>query len=142
MSMSAHPSTEYLNHQLGEVIEEYPSINLAILYGSVAHGTARPDSDIDLAVAVDARTPVPYDTLVDISLKAGRVAGREAQVRDLANANGIFLKQVLTTGTVIFQRDSVVRAELTIRMLDFVEDMLPYVRMIRATARERFIAGS
>jgi len=139
--MTIKDSPEHLIQSLADVFKEFPEINLAILYGSVAAGTPRNDSDIDLAVAVDSRAPVPYDTLVDISLKTGRVAGREAQVRDLSSAQGVFLKQVLTTGIVVLQRDSTVRAEFIIRMLDFVEDMLPNVRMIRTAAKERLIAG-
>ena len=51
--------------------------------------------------------------LIDISLACGDAVGREVQVRDLA------------------------RAELIIRMLDFVEDMLPNVRMARRANTER-----
>lgn len=42
---------------------------------------------------------------------------------------------------VIYQTDPRVRGELIVRMLDFVEDFLPTVRMIRRKKRERFLAG-
>jgi len=139
--MTAAELPQNLIQNLTQVFQTFPELNLAILYGSVAAGTARPDSDIDIAVAIDSRTPIPYETLLRISSEIGARTGREAQVRDLSQAQGVFLQQVLTKGIVVLQRDSTVRAHLIIRMLDFVEDMLPNVRMIRTRNRERFLAG-
>ena len=132
---------EKLVRQLTTVIETHRDIRLAILYGSYARGGQRPDSDVDLGVAKDPYLPIDYDKLLDLSLECSRASGREVQIRDLARANGVFLKEVLTKGIVIFSKEPRVRAELIIRMLDFVEDMLPNVRMIRRRNRERLIAG-
>lgn len=127
---------------LRDTLERFPGIVLAILYGSFAHGRQRPDSDIDLAVAKSARQEIDAETMVHISLACSDATGREVQVRDLARAQGVFLRQVLTTGTLLLVRDPSVRAELIIRMLDFTEDMLPNVRLIRKATLEHFIAGS
>lgn len=132
---------EELKELLCQEIRRYPEIKLAILYGSFAVESQRSDSDVDLAVAKDHRNPLDEETLLQLSLEAGRQAGREVQVRDLARAEGLFLKEVLTKGVVIHQSDPRIRGELIIRMLDFVEDFLPTVRMIRRTKRERFLAG-
>lgn len=75
------------------------------------------------------------------ALRSVHRPGGEVQVRDLARAEGVFLNEVLNKGVVIHQSDPRVRGELIIRMLDFVEDFLPTVRMIRRTKRERFLAG-
>ncbi len=125
----------------GLLLDRYQYIALAILYGSVARGREHPGSDIDLAIAMDARSPCAGDTLVDISLACGEVTGYEVQVRDLARAQGLYLREVLTSGIVIVDRDPSVRAELLIRMLDFTEDMLPAIRRIRAANTARFISG-
>ncbi|MFP4409360.1 MAG: type VII toxin-antitoxin system MntA family adenylyltransferase antitoxin [Spirochaetaceae bacterium] len=137
----AESETERLIGLLDREIRRHPEIKLGILYGSLAQGTHRLDSDVDLAVAKDHREPLDEETLLQLSLEAGRTAGREVQVRDLARAQGVFLKEVLTKGVVIYQTDPRVRGELIIRMLDFVEDLLPTVRMIRRKKRERFLAG-
>ena len=120
----------------------FSEVQLAILYGSVARGNAHAGSDVDLGVAADARAALPVDTLIDISLACGDAVGGEVQVRDLARANGVFLREVLTGGIVIVNRSPAVRAELMIRMADFTEDMLPAVRRIRAANTERFLAGA
>jgi hypothetical protein len=101
-----------------------------------------PGSDVDLAVAAHPRRELDPELLIDISLACGDALGREVQVRDLARAQGLYLRQVLTEGTVIVERDPTVRGELIIRMLDFTEDMLPNVRMIGRANTQRFIAGA
>ncbi len=133
---------ERLIELLTAELERFPEIELAILYGSRANGTARADSDLDLALARDARRQLPPERLIDLSLAATRATGVEVQVRDLACADGLFLKQVLTTGRLLLCRTPAIRGELIIRMLDFDADMLPNIRMIRRANRERFLAGS
>ena len=118
-------------------LEAFSEVNFAVLYGSVARGTERLDSDIDLGVALDARTPLGSERLIDISLACSEATGREVQVRDLSRADGIFLKAVMTEGVVLLNRKPAVRAELIIRMLRFVEDMLPNIRMIQRAHRQR-----
>ena len=135
------PSAAEITEILTAEVKRHPMIKLAILYGSYARGTQRPDSDIDLAVAADDRAPLNEETLIDVSVAASLQTGREVQVRDLARAQGLFLKEVLTTGVVIYQTDPVVRGRLISRMLGFVEDFQPIVAMIRRRKRERFLAG-
>ena len=119
----------HMNHTIPVILchtlEQFPDIALAILYGSFAQTRERPDSDIDLAVAQSARQEIDTETMVDISLACSDATGREVQVRDLARAQGVFLRQVLTKGTVLLARKPSVRAELIIRMLDFIEDNVP-----------------
>ena len=90
-----------IEKELYAALSKFPVIALGILYGSFATGTQRPDSDIDLAVAIDARQEVDPEMLIDISLTCSIAAGREVQVRDLARAHGFFLREVLTKGTPI-----------------------------------------
>ncbi|MHB1283971.1 MAG: nucleotidyltransferase domain-containing protein, partial [Metallibacterium scheffleri] len=51
--MTAQPNPiapEPLASQLRAVLARHPQVNFAMLFGSLARGTARPDSDLDLAV--------------------------------------------------------------------------------------------
>ena len=131
-----------IESELSRILTDFAEVKLAILYGSAARRTMHPGSDVDLAVAAHPRRELDPELLIDISLACGDVVAREVQVRDLARARGLYLKQVLTEGAVIVERDPTVRGELIIRMLDFVEDMLPNVRMIRRANTQRFIQGA
>lgn len=138
---SNSPTAAEITALLAAEVKRHPMIKLAILYGSYARGTQRSDSDIDLAVAMDDRASLSEETLIDVSVAASLQTGREVQVRDLARAQGLFLKEVLTTGVVIHQTDPAIRGRLISRMLGFVEDFQPIVSMIRRRKRERFLAG-
>jgi|SRR5690554_2969575 len=47
--LTKHPDIE----KLSELLADFPHIRVAALFGSMARGTARPDSDIDVAVQAD-----------------------------------------------------------------------------------------
>jgi uncharacterized protein len=130
-------------HALTHILTDsrFAAIRLAILYGSAARDNLRQDSDIDLAVCAGARAPLDDGILLDLSESCEIVTGRDTQVRDLSRARGVFLKEVLTTGVVVHQTDPRVRGELIVDMLDFVEDLLPVVRLVRGRKRERYLAG-
>ena len=59
---------------IGSVLLRHPHVKLAVLFGSVAGGAARPDSDLDLAVADDR--PLSADArmalIADLAEHAGR----------------------------------------------------------------------
>ena len=131
---------EEITETLQLILERYPEVQLAILYGSVARDAHRRDSDVDLAIAADSRATLREDILLDISLECSRATARDVQVRDLARAQGLFLKQVLTTGRIILSRDAPIYGELIVRMLAFVTDMLPAIRKIRRQGEEYFDA--
>jgi hypothetical protein len=103
---------------------------------------ARIKSEPSRILAAHPRPELDPERLIDRSLACGDALGREVQVRDLARAQGVYLRQVLTEGAVIVERDPTVRGELINRMLDFTEDMLPNVRMIRRANTQRFIKGA
>ena len=41
----------YIDKQLQDVLTRFPQLLLALVFGSVAEGRPRPDSDLDIAVA-------------------------------------------------------------------------------------------
>ena len=46
-----------LSDQLIEILETFPEVDLAVLFGSLARGTMSGESDIDLALRLKADTP-------------------------------------------------------------------------------------
>jgi predicted nucleotidyltransferase len=136
------PAPARIESDLSRILADFAEVKLAILYGSAARGTMHAGSDVDLAVAADPRPELDPELLIDMSLACGDALGCEVQVRDLAWAQGVYLRQVLTEGAVVVERDPTVRGELIIRMLDFTEGMLANVRMIRRANTQRFIGGA
>lgn len=80
------------------------NVRLAVLFGSAALGTDKADSDLDIVVDLcDAR----LERVVDLSLKLTRIAGREADIVRLADAERepSLLLDVVTNGRVLVDRD-------------------------------------
>lgn len=115
----------------------FPEIPVAILYGSRAKGSARPDSDVDLGVACHPWRPMDPERLLDLSLAAGTALGLEVQVRDLAGTQGLLLMVVLREGVPVFKPDPEVHGLLVAKALGYAQDFLPQVRRMQEAALRR-----
>lgn len=115
----------------------HPEIRQAILFGSLAAGWARPDSDVDLAV--DAGKPLSSEArMVLISELAGST-GRPVDLIDLQIVGEPLLGQILARGRRLRGNDSDY-AELIKRHLFDEADFMPYYRRILAERRNAWIA--
>lgn len=74
------------------------------LFGSLASGRARPDSDIDLAVL--ARKPVDAVQLFELGLDLGVLAKRDVDLIDLRRVSTVMRKVVVTEGALVFAGDA------------------------------------
>lgn len=68
---------------LRELFQTHQSIKLAILFGSVAKGTARPDSDIDLAI--DLGCPMSLEEKMELIADIAMLTGRPVDLIDLSS---------------------------------------------------------
>ena len=115
--------------QVRRVLESHPHIRQALVFGSVASGRARPDSDLDLAVEADHPLGAREKTRLIEALAAA--TGRPVDLIDLKTASGPLLGQILRHGRRILGSEDD-HAELMRRHLFDVEDFQPYVdRMLR-----------
>jgi predicted nucleotidyltransferase len=73
------------------------------LFGSFARGTARPNSDLDLALACD-RAQGAYDLFITAQEIASKLH-REVDVVDLNTASTVFQMQIVSTGKVLYCTD-------------------------------------
>jgi predicted nucleotidyltransferase len=87
-----------------EALRKHPNVRLAVLFGSVSRGTARPDSDLDVLVrlrrdSVRARAALAEDLEV--------ASGRRPQIVSLEQAGDapLLLADVLAEGRVLVDRD-------------------------------------
>jgi len=122
------------------VLERHPSVSMAILFGSLAAGRGRPDSDLDLAVSATA--PLTVDARIELIDDLAAALGRPIDLIDLNQAHGPLLQQVLTTGRLMLCRNRTEYAELLRRLAYEEADVMPYYRRILATRRQAWIGTS
>lgn len=93
-----------LLRSLLEALRKQPNTRLAVLFGSVARGDDRPDSDLDLLVRLRRDDSQTRAELVDV-LEAASV--RRIQLVSLAQAEEapLLLADVLADGRVLVDRD-------------------------------------
>ncbi len=121
---------------IGSVLLRHPHIKLAVLFGSLAAGKARPDSDLDLAVADDK--PLGVDARMALVADLAERVGRPVDLIDLTSAGEPLLGQILTHGRRILGSDERF-AQLLRRHLIDDADFAPYRSRILAERRRAWI---
>lgn len=112
--------TTAIERTLTDFFEEEQSVRLAFLMGSFAKGTARPDSDVDVAALFD-RTPDFMETL-DLRERLSALLRRETDLVVLNDAGPIIGMQALKTGIRLFARKNEYE-EFFVRTLNEYDDL-------------------
>lgn len=121
------------------VLERHPEIRIALLFGSLAAGKGRRDSDLDLAVA--AAQPLSADQKTALIAELAQATGRPVDLVDLRTAVGLVLQEALTTGLRLRVTDKALLAELVKKMWFDEADFQPYRRRILEARRKQWIGG-
>lgn len=106
------------------------------MFGSVARGTARGDSDID--VAVQTAQPLAADIRMQWIEELALATGRPVDLIDLQTVGEPLLGQILKHGVRIIGNDAA-HADLVLRHLYAVEDFVPYVRRMLNERKQSWI---
>ena len=119
-----------------KVLKHFPEIRTAILFGSMAKGNARPDSDMDLAV--DLGTPINSQQKTRLISNLAEASGRPIDLIDLAKAGEPLLGQILHNGKRLTGSDHDFANLLSRHLLDEA-DFMPYYRRLLAQRRKMWI---
>lgn len=92
------------------VLENYPEILFALVFGSAVKHRLTPLSDIDIAVA--AERPLSYPQKIALMLSLSESLSREIDLIDLRTVDGLILQQALCTGVVVKKDSTALYAEL------------------------------
>ncbi len=92
-----------------------PGLLVVYRFGSQAQGTARPESDVDLAVL--AQNQLEPTRLVGLKQDLAIILNREVDLIDLRAASTVMQMQVLSTGECLFSGDD--RARELFEMIVF-----------------------
>jgi len=129
-------SMHAIDAQLQEVFVHFPKIVLAVLFGSVALGHQRSDSDLDIAVA--AKQVLTADEKIAL---VGALAGRAGRPIDLIDLNIVsepLLGQIVRHGRRVLGSDTLY-GELISRHLFEQADFMPYRTRLLAERRMAWI---
>lgn len=88
--------------QSERILKHYPDILAAYLHGSTAKGTAREDSDIDIAVLPYPGRKIPIRTRLECAGELTASLGCPVDLGELSTRNLIYAKEVAINGRNIF----------------------------------------
>jgi predicted nucleotidyltransferase len=102
------------------------------LFGSQARGTAREDSDVDVAVLVRRQPPSTLEGLgMDLLADLERDLGRPVDLVVLNRAPTDLVHRVLRDGRLVLERDRSARIAFDVRARNEYFDMQPILRRYR-----------
>jgi predicted nucleotidyltransferase len=125
-----------INKQLQEVLMHFPQLVLALMFGSVAEGRPRPDSDLDIAVA--AKQALTTVEKMDIIAALAEKTGRPVDLIDLKVVGEPLLGQIVRHGRRLVGNDGEY-GRLISRHLFEQADFMPYRNRILAERRGAWI---
>jgi predicted nucleotidyltransferase len=112
--------------RIAAVMGRHSEVAAAYLFGSVARGTSRPGSDLDVGVVYAPRGSDAHDRLVTpLALELAEATGfTEIDVVDLAAQGPVFAHRVLCDGLRVYEGDRERRidfeSDTIVRALDFM----------------------
>lgn len=135
MQAASH-SAQPIDLQLKEVLAHFPKIVLALIFGSVASGHQRADSDLDIAVAAEhALTADERRGLIDALATS---TGRPIDLIDLTTVSEPLLGQILRHGRKVFGNNTLY-GEIISRHVFEQADFMPYRTRLLAERRAAWI---
>ena len=117
-------------------LKQFPEINLAILFGSVALERENAHSDIDLAVQMDSKLDVKQK--IQLIEALALATGRSIDLIDLKTAGQPLLGEIISKGQRILGSDTRYAQLITKNLFDRA-DFLPYRNRILKERRESWI---
>jgi predicted nucleotidyltransferase len=92
-----------LTDRLRRLLEPLHQVRLAVLFGSAARGDDSSESDLDLAVLLDADAP---EQLWDIEVAVAEATGRTVDLVDVRRAPPLLRFEIARDGAVVAERQA------------------------------------
>lgn len=114
----------------------HPEVVAAYLFGSVARGEAREDSDVDVAVLLDRDPPRTLEGLrFDLADELTACLGAPVDLAILNRASADFVHRVLRDGILVAERDRGARIRFEVYKRNEYFDILPILLRYRRSRR-------
>ncbi len=134
--MKPTQSPQPIDAQLKEVFTHFPQITLAVLFGSMALGQQRADSDLDIAVA--AKKVLTIDEKIALIGALAERTGRPIDLIDLSVVSEPLLGQIVRHGRRVLGSDTLY-GKLISRHVFEQADFMPYRTRLLAERRMAWI---
>ena len=125
-----------IDTQLRDVFAHFPKVVLVVLFGSVASGKQRADSDLDIALS--AGHPLTVDEKIALNGALAESTGRAIDLIDLSVVGEPLLGQIVRHGRRLLGSDTLY-GELISKHLFEQADFMPYQARILAERRMAWI---
>ena len=125
-----------IDAQLKKVLVQFPQIVLAVIFGSVAAGRQRADSDLDIAIA--AKRILTVEEKIALVGALAECTGRTIDLIDLSVVSEPLLGQIVRHGRKVLGSDTSY-GELISRHLFEQADFMPYRTRLLAERRMAWI---
>ena len=114
-----------------EIAKAYPQVILAYLFGSRVQGSLGPQSDYDIALAVD-RNASKASLRADLGSALARKLGSDKVDIVLLNEASIDLAfAIISQGELLYEREDCARVDYEAQIMNMYFDYLPFLRMAR-----------
>jgi len=138
MSAAAHPS-EVLVQAIQAALAPIGDIRVAYLFGSRASGTERPDSDLDIGIAVTRELDELQRgriklSVIDALTGALGALGERADIVDLDRAGSAVAFAAIARGHCVLSRERADRVRLEARIARRYDDERVHRELMRAAA--------
>ena len=132
---------EHVLEQLRRVFEDYPEILAVYAFGSRTAGSARADSDYDLAI-VSRRGESARSRKVDILADLVSAGIDNVDLAFLDHDKIVLSREAVRMNQLIFRRPEFDRGAFYSRIMRMYFDFLPYLKIQREAMKERILHGA
>ena len=121
---------------LKKILARFATIDLAIVFGSVAKNQAGAESDLD--IAINTQTPLSVEEKIEIISALAEATGRPIDLVDLREVGEPLLGQIVQHGKMVIGSATQKAALLSKHLID-AADFSPYQTRILAERRSAWI---
>jgi predicted nucleotidyltransferase len=133
------PSTHPFRASIVQVLDGYPAVEAAYLFGSYARGTATGDSDIDLALVGNARS-LAADKL-DILAGLASAGLDDVDLVILDGADTVLRFEAVSPNCLLYARQGFDHGSYYSRVMREYFDFQPYLRVQRESLKAGLLDG-
>jgi predicted nucleotidyltransferase len=139
--LTAMSTVDRLQDRIAAALNAGPPLRLAMIFGSTARGTNRPDSDVDIAI-LPSDPDLPLTAELDLQRGLTAACGRPVDIVRLDRASSLVRWQVARDGRPLFQAGPFEAARFVAQAASEYLDFQPDFERASALFQKRLADGA